>query len=402
MAMVLEFDPFSDQFFEDPYDVYRRLRDEAPVYHNERYGFWALSRFADVLAAHRDFDGFSSAHGVTLEQLTDEVGAAPIPESMIMMDPPGHDRLRKLVSRAFTPKAAARFEPVVRDVAVGYLDRMEGRDRFDIVEELAAPFPVEVISAILGVPAEDRQQIRHQTDLLLHREPGNPNTTAAGMEAGMAQGLYFYELAQEKRKHPGDDMITVLCQTSVERDDGGMTELTDAEIAGFAGLLAAAGSETVTKLIGSAAVLFARNPKEWQKVVADPAGKAPMAVEEVLRYWPPSQYQGRFSTRDVTFEGGTIPADSAVLLLTGAATRDPREYDEPDTFDIDRKTHISVAFGHGIHACIGAHLARLESRFAIEELARRWPRFAVDESGLRRVHMANVAGYTSVPVIAGG
>ncbi len=392
----MEFNPFSADFYDDPYETYRWLRDEAPVYHNEQYGFWALSRYEDVVAAHRDWKTFSSAHGVTIDQLTDP-DSPMAGSSMIMLDPPEHDRLRKLVSRVFTPRAVADLEPLVRDVIGRYLAPLEGRDSFDVVVEFSGPFPVEVISAILGVPDADRQQIRHWTDAMLHREPDDPNTTQEGMEAGLNQILYFLELIKDKRLHPADDMVSRLCDVEVEGDDGTRQKLTDEEIAGFSTLIAAAGSETVTKLVGNGAVLFHRNPAEWKKILDDPA-RAVDAVEEVLRYWAPSQYQGRFSHADATFDGGTIPAGQPTLLITGAANRDERAYENPDLFDIDRVQPLAVGLGHGIHACLGAALARLESRVAFEELARRWPAYDVDESGLRRVQMANVAGYSNVPV----
>ncbi len=392
----MEFNPFSADFYDDPYETYRWLRDEAPVYHNEHYGFWALSRYDDVVAAHRDWKTFSSAHGVTIDQLTDP-DSPMAGTSMIMMDPPEHDRLRKLVSRVFTPRAVADLEPLVREVIRRYLTPLVGRDSFDVVADFSGPFPVEVISAILGVPDDDRQQIRHWTDAMLHREPDDPNPTRDGMEAGLNQVMYFLELIKAKRAHPVDDMISRLCVVEVEGDDGSRQQLTDDEIAGFSTLIAAAGSETVTKLVGSGAVLFHRNPGEWKKVLDDPA-RSVDAVEEVLRYWAPSQYQGRFSHADATFEGGTIPAGQPTLLITGAANRDPRAYENPDVFDIDRVQPLAVGLGHGIHACLGAALARLESRIAFEEIAARWPSYDVDESGLRRVQMSNVAGYSSVPV----
>ncbi len=392
----MEFDPLSADFFDDPYDTYRWLRDEAPVYHNERYGFWALSRFADVVAAHRDWKTFSSEHGLTIDQLTDP-NQSMKHTSIIMMDPPEHDRMRKLVSRVFTPRAMAALEPMVRDVVTAYLTRADDAASFDAVADFSAPFPVEVISTMLGVPKDDRQQIRHWTDLMLLREAGDPKPTDAGMEAGLAQIMYFLGLIADKRTHPGDDMITRLTEVEVEGDDGATHRLDDGEIAGFATLLAAAGSETVTKLIGNGVVLFARNPGEWQKVLDDPA-KAVPAVEEVLRYWAPSQYQGRFTHQPATFHGETIPEGSPVFLVTGAANRDEREYDEPDRFDIDREQGLGVGLGHGIHSCLGAALARLESKVAFEELRERWPRYEVDEDGLRRVQMSNVAGFSNVPV----
>jgi cytochrome P450 len=398
-AAAVEFDPFSDEYFGDPTEVYRRLRDEAPVYHSERYGFYALSRFDDVVSAHRDWQGFSSAHGVDLSTLSTDPELIRSFRMIIMMDPPEHDRFRKLVSRVFTPRAVTALEPMIREVVVGFLDRLDGDAVFDAVADFSAPFPVEIISRMLGVPEDMRQQVREWIDVSLHRERGQMDPTPEGLAAAMASGAYFYELAAAKRRDPADDMLSRLTQVTVDRGDGSETGLDDAEIAGFAGLLGGAGAETVTKLVGNAVVLFSRHPDQWRRVAADPA-TIPGAVEEILRYLPPSQYQGRFSVEDRTFEGGTIPAGHPVLLITGAATRDPRAFDRADEFDIDRPPNVAIALGHGVHACLGAALARMESRIAIEELARRWQRLEVDEPGLRRVHMSNVAGYANVPVRA--
>jgi cytochrome P450 len=396
---AVEFDPFSDEYFNDPTDVYRRLRDEAPVYFSERYGFYALSRHADVVAAHRDWKGFSSAHGVDLSSLSHDPDLIKNFRSLIMMDPPEHDRFRALVSRVFTPRAVAALEPMIREVIQGYLAPLDEADSFDVVADFSGPFPVEIISRMLGVPEAERQKIRHWLDLSLHREPGRMNPTNEGIEAMLELNAYFYELALEKRPKPTDDMLSRLTQVTIDRGDGVETQLDDEEIASFAGLLGGAGAETVTKLVGNAAVLFSRHPEQWQKVRDDPA-RIPGAVEEILRYLPPSQYQGRFSVEDRDFDGGTIPAGHPVLLITGAATRDPRAFERPDDFDIERPASVAVGFGHGVHSCLGAALARMESRIAIEELAKRWRTLEVDESGLRRVHMSNVAGYSNVPVTA--
>ena len=395
MKPAVEFDPFSRDFFDDPYDTYADLRDHAPCYYSERYDFYALSRFDDVVAGHRDYATFTSTHGQTYEQLTS--GQPNETGSIISMDPPEHTRYRKLVSRSFTPRSIGDYEPLVREIISGYLDPLMGRRQFDILEEFAAPFPVEIISTILGVPPEDRQQIRHWTDAMLHREEGSAMSGAAAAEAGMAQGMYLYQLSQQKRAEPANDMLSALIEAEVETEDGDLTQLDDAEIAGFGTLLAAAGSETVTKLVGNAVVLFHRNPDQWAKVLDDPAVIA-NAVEEILRYWAPSQYQGRYSVVASTWHGVTIPKDKPVFLITGAANRDPRRYDDPDKFDVSREPGLAVGLGHGLHVCLGAALARLESRVAIEEIARRWPAFEVQESGLRRVQMSNVAGYSSVPI----
>lgn len=396
-ATAVEFDPFSEEFFNDPTEMYRRLRDEAPVYRSDRYGFYALSRFDDVVAAHRDWETYSSAHGIDLSSLSKDPELVRSYRSIIMMDPPEHDRLRALVSRVFTPRAVTALEPMVREVVTGVLDGLGDRESFDAVTDLAAPFPVEIITRMLGVPESHRQQVREWVDVSLHREPGSPEPTAEGVEAIMALGAYLYELVVEKRRHPADDMLSRLTQVSVDREDGGRTGLDDVEVTGFATLLGGAGAETVTKLVANAVVLFSRHPDQWHRVREDPAA-IPRAVEEVLRYVPPSQYQGRYSRRDRDFEGGTIPAGHPVLLITGAATRDPRAFEQADRFDIGREPRLAIGFGHGVHACLGAALARLESRVALEELARRWRVIEVDEAGLRRVHMANVAGYARVPV----
>jgi cytochrome P450 len=395
----VEFDPFSEEFFNDPYELYRRLRDEAPVYYSERYGFYALSRFADVLAAHRDWQAFSSAHGIELFLLSKDPEEIRSYRSIIMMDPPEHDTFRALVSRVFTPRAVNALEPMIREVICSFLDPLDDAREFDAVADYAAPFPVEVISRMLGVPDGERQQIRHWLDISLHREPGQTDPSPENEQAMLEQGVYFHELTVEKRKNPGDDMLSRLTQVTVDRGDGAETGLDDAEIAGFASLLGGAGAETVTKLVGNAVTLFWQHPDQWQNVVDD-REKIPRAIEEILRYWPPSQYQGRYCEEEREFDGGTIPAGFPVLLITGAATRDPRAFERADEFDIERQPGITIGFGHGAHSCLGAALARMESRIAIAELATRWQRLEVDEAGLRRVQMANVAGYSNVPVRA--
>jgi len=392
----IDFDPFSDTFFDDPYAAYARLRDEAPVYRNETYGFYALSRHADVVAAHGDPVRFVSSYGVTLELLLKK---RPMDTNMmIVMDPPEHTRLRKLVSQAFSRNAIGSLEPLVAEVVAGYLDALSGRNEFDLVAEFAALFPVEVISTILGVPEGERQQVRLWVDTFLHREEGNPNTTQEGMEASLNMAGYFLDLARLKRREHDGLLISKLTEAVLRDDEGREHHLSDEDVAAFSVLIAGAGSETVTKLIGSGVVLFDQHPEQWELVQADKAA-IPHAVEEVLRMHPPSQYQGRFATDEVEFDGGTIPANSPVILLTGAATRDPRAYERPDTFDIGRGGRTTLAFGYGVHGCLGAWLARLESNLAFEGIRARWPHFAVQHDGLRRVNMANVAGYSNVPVV---
>jgi cytochrome P450 len=395
----MEFDPLSEEFFEHPWEMYRWLRDEAPVYHNEKLGFWAVSRYDDCVEVHRDVATYTSTRGLNLAQLCSaEFGqVAGSTGMMIMMDPPMHDRMRKLVNRAFTPRRIAEWEPVVRDVIGGVLDSLADRDGFDAVVDLAGPFPVEVICTIVGVPEGDRQQIRHWTDSMLELEVGNPFPSDEGIGAGIALTTYMRDLVADKRSHPSDDMIGHLIEAQVEREDGEVEHLTDDEIGQFLGLLTGAGSETVTKMVGNAVMTFAEHPDELARLQADPS-LAGSAVEEVLRWKAPSQYQGRYSLRDREFHGRTIPAGNPVLIVTGAANRDPRAYDDPDCFDITREGPLGIWFGHGIHYCIGAHLARLEGRIAFTEIYRRWPHLQVDLDAVRYVHMANVAGPASVPV----
>ncbi len=392
---LIEFDPFSDTFFDDPYETYARLRDEAPVYFNDSYGFYALSRYADVVSAHGDPERLVSSYGVTLELLLQK---RPMRTNMmIVMDPPLHTRQRRLVSQAFSRRAIGSLEQMVADVIDDLLDGLVGRSSFDIVAEFAALFPVEVISSILGVPEGERQQVRLWVDTFLHRDEGNPNTTQEGMEASLLMAGYFLDLAKTKRAEPDGLLMSKLIDVVLENDEGNKQYLSDEDVAGFAVLIAGAGSETVTKLIGSGVVLFDQHPEEWDLVKADVA-TVPAAVEEILRMHPPSQYQGRFAIDEFTVDGGTIPAQSPVILLTGAATRDPREYVRPDEFDITRSGRTTLAFGYGVHGCLGAWLARLESRLAFEGIRKRWPRLGVERDGLERVNMSNVAGYSRVPV----
>jgi cytochrome P450 len=242
VSAAVEFDPFSDEYFNDPTEVYRRLRDEAPVYFSERYGFYALSRFADVLAAHRDWESLSSAHGIDLSTLSKDEEIVRNFRSIIMMDPPEHDRLRALVSRVFTPRAVTALEPMIREVIGGVAESLAGATEFDAVGDFTASFPVEIIARMLGVPEGERQAIRERLDLSLHREPGQLDLTPEGQQAISETGAYYHALSVEKRKNPGDDMISRLTQVTVDRGDGVETGLDDVEIAGFAGLLGGAGA----------------------------------------------------------------------------------------------------------------------------------------------------------------
>jgi len=289
------------------------------------------------------------------------------------------------------------MESMVREKVYERIEELDPSS-FDVVADFSAVFPNDVITTMLGVPKEDRHQIRLWVDMLLERHPGEIAVPATGFEASMNTGIYYYNLIQKRRAEPQDDMISRLIETEIERD-GQVEKLTDVDIAGFATLLGGAGAETVTKLIGNAIVAFADFPDEWQKL-RDDRSKIPAAVEELLRYEPPSQYQVRTATCDVTLHGNTIPAGSAVLLVTGSATRDERMFPDPDRLDIDRerKMGFNLALGYGIHSCLGAALARMEGRIALEALLDLIPEYEVDRDGLRRVAMSNVCGWSNVPV----
>jgi cytochrome P450 len=394
---AVEFDPFSDSFFDDPYEIYRWLRDQAPVYYSQRWDFYAISRHDDVITAHRDWETYSSAYGVTLDDIAkrQKLGIT----ALIVTDPPEHSRLRRLVRQAFTRKAVADLEPLVVSVIDSFVEGLLERETFDIVADFAAQFPVEVIAAMLGVPEGERQQIRLWTDAILHREANELNPTEDGMAASMELYSYVLDFARDKRRSPDDLIMSQLVTAEFEDEDGATQRLTDDDLAAFGLLLLAAGSETVTKLIGSGVVAFHHNRDQWQMVLDD-VGRIPGAVEEMLRLNPPSQYQGRLTTRDVVVAGTTIPEGSPTLLITGAATRDPRAFDNPDVFDISRGGTTTLAFGYGAHSCLGSWLARLEARVAFQRLRRHWPSFEVDTNGLRRVTMSNVAGFSNVPVLA--
>jgi cytochrome P450 len=390
----MELNPFSWDFHADPYPTYRWLRDHAPVYRNDALDFFALSRWDDVLAASLEHDVYSSARGTVLEMDRAMIEGFPI---IIFMDPPRQTRLRRLVSKAFTPARIAALEPFIRRTAAALLDAIRDAGRCDFIADFAARLPIAVISALIGVPDADRDMIREWTDESLSRDADSPRIPARALAASARLGQYFYALATEKRTRPRDDMISLLARAELPDERGERQRLTDAELVGFCTLLSAAGNETVTKLLGNAVVLLARHPAQRRQLVEDPR-RIPNAVEECLRYWPPSQYQGRTLTRDVTLHGVTMPRDAFVLLLTGSACRDERQFPDADRFDIARDVPLQLAFGHGAHKCLGAALARLEGRIALEELHARIPEYAIDESACTRVHMSNVHGFASVPM----
>ncbi|BBZ67268.1 cytochrome P450 [Mycolicibacterium insubricum] len=390
----VSFDPFSDDFFNAPFATYRRMRDEAPVYYNEIYDFYALTRHEDVTEALKDHQTYSSSRGIDLAMVQ---SGQPVPPLIIMMDPPAHRRMRSLVNKVFTPRAIERQRQTVIDTIDHYLDAADP-EHFDVVQDFSALFPVEVITEMLGVPKEQRQDVRLLLDKQLAREYGNIEMPEEGIQAGIQTGLMYYNIIQEHRAHPQDDMISDLIDVEIERD-GEMTKLDDIEITGFASLLGGAGAETVTKLVGNAVVTFADYPEQWQELIED-RSKIPAAVEELLRWEAPAQYLVRYSMRDIELHGTTIPAGKPVLLCLGSANRDERAFTAADSFDIDRDRAEAqnVGLGYGIHSCLGAALARMECAIALDKLLDWMPRYELVRSGLKRVAMTNVVGWYNVPV----
>ncbi len=389
------FDPFSHEYFNDPYEIYLRMQDDAPVYYSEEHDFYALTRHADVAAALKDHETYSSSRGCDLAMVQSEEGPQ---KSIIFMDPPDHRVMRSLVNKAFTPRAIQSQRETVEHLVDLYLAKADP-ENFDVIQDFSGPFPVEVITRMAGVPEEYRQQVRHWIDTSLTREPGHIGYTEEGMKAAIDSAMYYYGLAQERRADPQDDMLSRLVTAEILGEDGSVRKLDDIEIAGFASLLGGAGAETVTKLVGSAVVTFAKNPDQWQKLLDD-RSKIPAAVEEMLRFDGPVHYNVRFTLKDAHLHGTTIPAGKPVFLMKAAANRDPRAFADAHRFDIDRDRSQAqnLGFGYGIHSCLGAALARLETTVAIERLLGFMPRYEVQWDGLRRVQMQNVAGYHHVPV----
>ncbi|MFA5708109.1 cytochrome P450 [Mycolicibacterium sp.] len=392
----LVFDPFSDEYFNYPYDIYLRMQDEAPVYYNEAHDFYALTRHADVAAALKDHETYSSSRGCDLATVQADDG--PQAQVIIFMDPPDHRVIRSLVNKAFTPRAIQAQRDTVEKLIDHYLGLVDP-DNFDVVQDFSGPFPVEVITRMAGVPEDYRQRVREWIDISLAREPGNMGFTEAGMQASIESGTYYYQLAQERRANPQDDMISRLITAEILGEDGQVRTLDDVEVAGFTALLGGAGAETVTKLLGNAIVTFAKNPDQWQKLLDD-RSKVPAAVEEMLRFDGPVHYNVRFTLKEAHLHGTTIPAGKPVFLMKAAANRDPRAFTDAHLFDIDRdRTEAqNLGFGYGIHSCLGAALARLETTIALERLLDFMPRFEVQWDRLARVQMQNVAGYHRVPV----
>ncbi len=386
----LVYSPYAYEIHEDPYPVYARLRSEAPVYRNEEFDFWALSRHADVLAAFRNVDAFSNSHGVSLDPSAFGPDAHKV-MSFLALDPPRHTRMRSLVGKGFTPSKVAQMEEGIRAIAVEHLEPALDRGTFDFIADFAGKLPMDVISELVGVPPVDRAEVRRLADLVVHREDGVFDVPQAGMDAALSLVGYYQDMVDDRRAAPRDDLTSALAVAELDGE-----RLTDEEIVAFLFLMVVAGNETTTKLLGNAWYWAWRYPDQRAKPFAD-GGRVPDWVEETLRFDTSSQMLLRVARTDLELHGARIRRGDRVLLLVGSANRDEAVFPDPDRYDLDRDTSKLVSFGSGRHFCMGAPLARLEARVGLGELVKRVSGYEVDPDGIERVHSVNVRGLAALP-----
>jgi cytochrome P450 len=389
------YDPYDFKIDADPHPVWRRMRNEAPLYRNDRYEFWALSRFEDVASGLADWRTYSSARGTILELLRNGVKIPP--GTILFEDPPLHDAHRTLLARLFTPRRIAEIEPLVRAYCKRSLDPLVGSGSLDFIANLGAQMPMRVIGMLLGIPEADQEELRDHIDAGLSIEKGETGGSSS-LEAGaqLFPTERISEYIEWRRKHPSDDLMTELVTARFVDDVGIERTLRDDELLSYIGLVAGAGNETTTRLIGWTGYLLDRFPEERRLIVAD-RSLIPNAIEEILRYEAPSPVQGRYVTRDLELYGTRVPEGSTMLLLNGAANRDERAFEDPDRLDVRRKNIRHLSFGYGIHFCLGASLARLEGCVALDEVLSRWPDWEVDHERAVMARTSTVRGWKSLP-----
>jgi cytochrome P450 len=386
------YDPFDFEIDDDPYPVWKQLRNVAPLYHNDKYGFYALSRHADVARELVNWNDYQSGKGTTTDIILNGIDVPP--GIILFEDPPIHDLHRRLLSGVFTPRRMAAVEPLAREFCRRALEPLADADTFDFIADLGAWMPMRTIGYLLGIPEDRQVAIRRSTDRLLELKDGGLVEVADDMLT--RQGSMLEEFIDWRYDHPSDDLMTELVNAEVEEPDGSRSRLTRGEVLTYAGTLVGAGNETTTRLIGFAGQLLSDHPDQRRELAAD-FSLIPGAVEEVLRYEAPSPVQARYVARDVEHYGQTVPEGSVMLLLNGSANRDERQFVNADHFDIHRQAgHLS--FGHGIHFCLGAALARLQARIALEEVLTRWPDWEVDYDKAKRAHTTSVRGWATLPV----
>jgi len=386
------YDPFDFDIDDNPYPVWKRLRDEAPLYYNEKFNFYALSRYEDVSRELPNWDTYRSGRGTTMDII---MSGIDVPPGVILFeDPPLHDLHRRLLSRVFTPRRMEEIEPLTRQFCQRALDPLIGSGRFDFIEDLGAKIPMRTIGYLLGIPEQDQQVIRDKTDRVLGLKEGTFKTVTADAFENSYQ--LFGEYIDWRAEHPSDDLMTQLLNAEIE-EDGRSRRLTRTEVLTYTSMVAGAGNETTTRLIGFVGQLLSEHPGQRREILGDPA-LIPGAIEEVLRYEAPSPVQARYVAHDVECRGEMIPEGSIMLLLNGSANRDERHFPDGERFDIHRKgAHLS--FGQGLHFCLGSALARMQARVALEEVLKRWPDWEVDYENAAMAHTSSVRGWAKLPVV---
>ena len=387
------YDPYDVEIDADPYPVFRRLREEAPLYHNDKYDFYALSRFDDVERGLVDRETYISGRGAILELIKADIEMPP--GVILFEDPPIHTMHRGLLSRVFTPKKMNALEPKIRELCAQSLDPLVGSGRFDFIRDLGAQMPMRVIGMLLGIPEQDQEAIRDRTDADLRTKPGQPMKYS---QDRFVTGEAFAEYVDWRAEHPADDLMTEMLHAEFEDETGTTRRLTRDEVLTYVNVVAGAGNETTTRLIGWAGKVLGDHPDQRRELVED-RSLVPNAIEELLRYEPPAPHVARYVSRDVMHYGRTVPEGSVMVFLVGAANRDERRHPDGDRFDIHRDVGQHLTFGYGIHFCLGAALARLEGRIALDEVLQRFPEWEVDAENARLSPTSTVRGWETLPVV---
>jgi cytochrome P450 len=388
------YDPFDFDIDDDPYPVWKRMRDEMPLYHNEKYNFYALSRYDDVAPELTNWETYRSGRGTTIDII---MSGVQLPPGVILFeDPPLHDLHRRLLSRVFTPRRMEAIEPLTRDFCVRALDPLVGSGRFDFIENLGGLVPMRTIGYLLGIPEDNQAAIRDRGNRAINLSEGAFRAVDQDLFVNSLE--VFAEYIDWRREHPSDDLMTQLLNAEIE-ENGVTRRLERTEVLMYISTIAGAGNETTTRLIGFIGQLLAEHPEQRREIVANPS-LIPLAVEEVLRYQAPSPVQARHVARDVECHGSLVPEGSIMLLLNGSANRDERKFVDGERFDIHRgAAHLS--FGHGLHFCLGSALARMQARVALEEVIKRWPDWEVDYANAKMAHTSSVRGWAALPVFTG-
>ncbi|ADP83984.1 cytochrome P450 [Pseudofrankia inefficax] len=388
-------DPYDPALAADPYPTFRRLRAEAPLYYNEKHDFYAVTRFADCERGLPDAKTFSSARGGILELI--KSGLEIPPGTLIFEDPPTHDIHRRLLVRVFTPRRISALEPKVREYCRQVLDPLVGETRFDLIQAVGAEMPMRVIGMLMGIPESDQAELRDMFDSKLRTENGGQMDLSEG---AILSGEIFGPYIDWRKEHPSDDLMTDLLMTEFTDEQGVRRTLTRDEVLSYVTIVASAGNETTGRLIGWIGSALARHPEARRELVAD-RSLIPNGIEEILRLEPPAPFAARYVTEDVVFHDTTVPAGAAVIFVLASANRDEERFDDPDRLDIRRRISQQFTFGFGAHYCLGAALARLEGRVALEEILTRFPDWEVDWEVAKLAQTSTVRGWETLPLVIG-